>query len=147
MATSAKKVAKKAAAPAKKVAAKKAVPAKKVVAKKAVAKAPAAPTPIKDTFTKAALATHIAERAEVEVKAVKAVLAAIENVVLGSIHKKGVGEFTLPGLLKITAQAVPAKKKRFGKDPFTGEERWFPAKPASVRVKARALKKLKDAAA
>ncbi|WDD92680.1 HU family DNA-binding protein [Burkholderia sp. FERM BP-3421] len=147
MATSAKKVAKKAAAPAKKVAAKKAAPAKKVVAKKAVAKAPAALTPIKDSFTKASLATHIAERAEVEVKAVKAVLAALENVVLGSIHKKGAGEFTLPGLLKVTAQAVAAKKKRFGKDPFTGEERWFPAKPASVRVKVRALKKLKDAAA
>ena len=65
MATSAKKVAKKAAAPAtKKVAAKKAAPAKKVVAKKAVAKAaPAAPTPLKDKFTKASLATHIAERA------------------------------------------------------------------------------------
>lgn len=149
MATSAKKVAKKAAAPAtKKVAAKKAAPAKKVVAKKAVAKAaPAAPTPLKDKFTKASLATHIAERAAVEVKAVKAVLTALENVVLGSVHKKGAGEFTLPGLLKITAQIVPAKKKRFGKDPFTGEERWFPAKPASVRVKARALKKLKDAAA
>ncbi|MGA9917905.1 MAG: DNA-binding protein, partial [Paraburkholderia sp.] len=44
-------------------------------------------------------------------------------------------------------QAVPAKKKRFGKDPFSGEERWFPAKPASVRIKARPLKKLKDAAA
>ncbi|AKM01942.1 DNA-binding protein [Burkholderia stabilis] len=149
MATSAKKVAKKAAAaPAKKVAAKKVAPAKKVVAKKAaVAKAPAAPAPLKDKFTKASLATHIAERAAVEVKAVKAVLAALENVVLGSVHKKGAGEFTLPGLLKITAQVVPAKKKRFGKDPFTGEERWFPAKPASVRVKARALKKLKDAAA
>ncbi|RQR41977.1 MULTISPECIES: HU family DNA-binding protein [unclassified Burkholderia] len=149
MATSAKKVAKKAAAPAtKKVAAKKAAPAKKVVAKKAVAKAaPAAPTPLKDKFTKASLATHIAERAAVELKAVKAVLVALENVVLGSVHKKGAGEFTLPGLLKITAQVVPAKKKRFGKDPFTGEERWFPAKPASVRVKARALKKLKDAAA
>lgn len=149
MATSAKKVAKKAAAPAtKKVVAKKAAPAKKVVAKKAVAKAaPAAPTPLKDKFTKASLATHIAERAAVEVKAVKAVLVALENVVLGSVHKKGAGEFTLPGLLKITAQVVPAKKKRFGKDPFTGEERWFPAKPASVRVKARALKKLKDAAA
>ncbi|AYQ42965.1 MULTISPECIES: HU family DNA-binding protein [Burkholderia] len=149
MATSAKKVAKKAAAPVtKKVAAKKAAPAKKVVAKKVVAKAaPAAPTPLKDKFTKASLATHIAERAAVEVKAVKAVLVALENVVLGSVHKKGAGEFTLPGLLKITAQVVPAKKKRFGKDPFTGEERWFPAKPASVRVKARALKKLKDAAA
>lgn len=149
MATSAKKVAKKAAAPAtKKVAAKKAAPAKKVVAKKAAAKAaPAAPTPLKDKFTKASLATHIAERAAVEVKAVKAVLVALENVVLGSIHKKGAGEFTLPGLLKITAQVVPAKKKRFGKDPFTGEERWFPAKPASVKIKTRALKKLKDATA
>ncbi|MDN7800147.1 HU family DNA-binding protein [Burkholderia gladioli] len=147
MATSAKKVAKKAAAPAKKVAAKPAAPAKKVVAKKVAAKVPAAPTPIKDSFTKASLATHIAERAEVELKTVKAVLATLENVILGSIHKKGAGEFTLPGLLKISAQAVAAKKKRFGKDPFTGEERWFPAKPASVRVKARALKKLKDAAA
>ncbi|AJW96038.1 MULTISPECIES: HU family DNA-binding protein [Burkholderia] len=147
MATSAKKVAKKAAAPAKKVAAKPAAPAKKVVAKKAAAKVPAAPTPIKDSFTKASLATHIAERAEVELKTVKTVLATLENVILGSIHKKGAGEFTLPGLLKISAQAVAAKKKRFGKDPFTGEERWFPAKPASVRVKARALKKLKDAAA
>ena len=48
--------------------------------------------------------------------------------------------------LKVTAQSVPAKKKRFGKDPFTGEERWFAAKPASVKVKSRALKKLKDAA-
>ena len=105
------------------------------------------PTPLKDKFTKASLATHIAERAAVEVKAVKAVLVALENVVLKPVHKKGAGEFTLPGLLKITAQVVPAKKKRFGKDPFTGEERWFPAKPASVRVKARALKKLKDAAA
>jgi len=42
---------------------------------------------------------------------------------------------------------VPAKKRRFGNDPFTGEERWFDAKPATVRIKARALKKLKDAAA
>lgn len=147
MATSAKKVAaKKAAAPAKKAAApakKAAAPARKVVAKKA----PAAPAPIKDTFTKASLAAHLAAQTEVELKSVKAVLAALEGAVLGSVHKKGAGEFTLPGLLKITAQVVPAKKKRFGKDPFTGEERWFPAKPASVRVKARALKKLKDAAA
>ena len=42
---------------------------------------------------------------------------------------------------------VPTKKKRFGKDPFTGEERWFDAKPATVLLKVRASKKLKDAAA
>jgi nucleoid DNA-binding protein len=137
-----KATAKTAAAPAKKAAAPK-VAAKKVAAKKTTG----APSPIKDTFTKASLATHLADRAAVDLKAVKAVLVALEDTILGSIHKKGAGEFTLSGLLKISAQAVPAKKKRFGKDPFTGEERWFPAKPASVRIKARALKKLKDAAA
>jgi nucleoid DNA-binding protein len=149
MPTSAKKVAKKAAAPvpAKKVAAKK-VPAKKAVAAKKVAvKASGALSPIKDTFTKASLAAHVAERAAVEPKTAKAVLAALEDTILGAVHKKGAGEFTLSGLLKIVVQAVPAKKKRFGKDPFSGEERWFPAKPASVRIKARPLKKLKDAAA
>jgi hypothetical protein len=41
---------------------------------------------------------------------------------------------------------VPAKKRRFGKDPFSGEERWFAPKPASIKIKTRALKKLKDAA-
>ena len=138
-----KATAKTAAAPVKKAAAPK-VAAKKVAAKKTTS---GAPTPIKDTFTKASLATHLADRAAVDVKAVKAVLVALEDTILGSIHKKGAGEFTLSGLLKISSQAVPAKKKRFGKDPFTGEERWFPAKPASVRIKARALKKLKDAAA
>ena len=125
----------------------KAAPAKKAAKPAAAKAAPAAAKPIKDAFTKASLASHLAGQTGVDLKSVKAVLAALENAALGSVSKKGLGEFTLPGLLKVTAQAVPAKKKRFGKDPFTGEERWFPAKPASVRVKVRALKKLKDAAA
>ena len=57
------------------------------------------------------------------------------------------GTFTLPGLLKITAVNVPAKPKRKGINPFTKEEQWFAAKPASTKVKVRPLKKLKDAAA
>ncbi|MFM0079396.1 HU family DNA-binding protein [Paraburkholderia sediminicola] len=114
------------------------------VTKKAVAATPL--KPIKDSFTKASLATHLAERAGVEPKAAKALMAALEETVLASVHKKGAKEFTLPGLLKVVAQDVPAKKKRFGKDPFTGEEKWFAAKPASVRLKVRPLKKLKDAA-
>ncbi|CAB3748507.1 HU family DNA-binding protein [Paraburkholderia humisilvae] len=146
MPTSAKKVAKKATTAATKKAAATKAPAKKAAAKKVAVKASGASSPIKDTFTKASLAAHVAERSGVEPKSAKAVLAALEDTILGSVHKKGAGEFTLSGLLKIVVQAVPAKKKRFGKDPFTGEERWFPAKPASVRVKARALKKLKDAA-
>ena len=50
------------------------------------------------------------------------------------------------GLFKVAAIQVPATKKRFGKNPFTGVDQWFAAKPASVKVKVRPLKKLKDAA-
>jgi len=128
---------KKAAAP---VAKKAAVPE----VKKPVVAAPL--KPIKDSFTKASLTIHLAERSGVELKAAKALMAALEETVLASIHKKGAKEFTLPGLLKVVAQDVPAKKKRFGKDPFSGEDKWFAAKPASVRLKVRPLKKLKDAA-
>ena len=147
----AKKVAVKAAAPAAKKAApaaKKAAPAaKKAAAPAAKPVAAAALKPIKTAFNKTTLVAHLAEQSGVEPKATKAVLAALEAAILGSVHKKGSGEFTLPGVLKIGLQQVPAKKKRFGKDPFTGEERWFAAKPASVKIKTRSLKKLKDAAA
>lgn len=140
----------RAAAPAKapvKAPAKKAVPAKKAATKTVAAKAaPAALKPIKTAFNKTGLLAHVAELAAVELKAVKAVLGALEATILASIHKKGLGEFTLPGMLKITAQNVPAKKKRMGKDPFTGQERMFAAKPATTKIKTRALKKLKDAA-
>ena len=134
--------AKKTTAPAAK---KAAAPAKKAAPKAAAAAAPAALKPIKTAFNKTTLVAHLAEQSGVELKAARAVLAALESAILGSVHKKGSGEFTLPGVLKIGLQQVPAKKKRFGKDPFTGEERWFPAKPASVKIKTRALKKLKDA--
>ena len=132
------------AAPAKK-AVKAAAPAAKKAPAAKVAAAPAAVKPIKTAFNKTTLVAHLAEQSGVEPKAARAVLAALETAILGSVHKKGSGEFTLPGVLKIGLQQVPAKKKRFGKDPFTGEERWFPAKPASVKIKTRALKKLKDA--
>jgi hypothetical protein len=133
---------------------KKAVPtpaAKKSVkaappAKPAAKAAPAGLKPIKTAFNKTGLNAHLAELAAVDLKAAKALMAALEATVLASVHKKGLGSFTLPGLLKITAQSVPAKKKRMGKDPFTGVERMFAAKPASTKIKARALKKLKEAA-
>lgn len=141
----AKKAAKAVAAPAAKKAAPAAKKAAAPAAKKAAAPAAVGIKPIKAAFNKTTLVAHLAEQSGVEPKAAKAVLAALEAAILGSVHKKGSGEFTLPGLMKIGLQQIPAKKKRFGKDPFTGEERWFPAKPASVKIKTRALKKLKDA--
>ncbi|MGN6113081.1 MAG: HU family DNA-binding protein [Luteimonas sp.] len=125
---------------AKKKATKKAAP------KKAAAK-PAAVKPIKEALGKSGLVSHISEQTGVASRDVRAVLAALEGAVHGSVSKKGAGSFTLPGLLKITAVNVPAKPKRKGINPFTKEEQWFAAKPASVKVKVRPLKKLKDAAA
>ncbi len=111
------------------------------------AAAPAAQKPIKDALNKTGLVAHIAEASGVAAKDVRAVMAALEGAVAGSVHKKGAGSFTLPGLLKITVVSLPAQPKRKGINPFTKEEQMFAAKPARTKVKVRPLKKLKDAAA
>jgi hypothetical protein len=131
------------------IAAKKTLAASKTAAKpaaKAPAKNIAALKPIKEAFNRTSLIAHLAVEAGVEPKLVKAVMGALEATMLASVHKKGIGEFTIPGLLKIAAVQVPAKKKRRGIDPFTKVEREFAAKPATVKLKVRSLKKLKDAA-
>jgi hypothetical protein len=145
MATAKKTTTKASAKTSAKTPAKKAAPAK-TPTKAAAAKAIVAPKPIKTAFSKSGLVAHLAEMAAVEVKAVKAVIASLEATIMASLHKKGLGAFTLPGLLKVNVINVPAKKKRTGIDPFTKQERVFAAKPATVKVKTRALKKLKDAA-
>jgi nucleoid DNA-binding protein len=150
MATAKKKAAKAAPAKSNKKAApaKAAKPAKKAASKVAVVKPAAGPMkPIKEAFNKSGLVSHLAETTGVEPKAVKAIMAALEGTMVASINRKGAGSFMLPGLLKVTAVAVPAKKARKGINPFTKEETVFKAKPASVKLKVRALKKLKDAAA
>lgn len=136
-----------------KPATKKSTPARgsaKAPAKAAKATKPAAAggpmKPIKEAFNKTGLVNHLAQSSGVEPKAVKAVMAALEGTVLASVNKKGAGAFVLPGLLKVTATAVPAKKARKGINPFTKEETVFKAKPATTKLKVRPLKKLKDAA-
>lgn len=141
----------------------KKAPAKKAVAKSATKTAPkttaktgaAAPLkpvitgplkPIKTAFNKTGLIAHLASTAAVDPKAVKAVIAALEATIAASVAKKGAGTFTLPGLFKVMSVHVPAKKARVGIDPFTKQERKFAAKPATTKVKVRAMKKLKDAA-
>jgi nucleoid DNA-binding protein len=117
---------------------------KKAAAKKSGG---AAFKPGKDVLNRSGVIGAITQASGVEPKAVKAVLASLQEVMTGSIGKKGAGTFVLPGLLKIVAVKVPAKPKRKGINPFTKQEQWFAAKPATVKVKVRPLKKLKDAAA
>ncbi len=125
----AKKAAKK--APAKKAPAKAAAPAKKV------------PT-IKDKMTKTQILATLSESTGLTKKQVGDVIDGLETLIEGSIKKRAIGEFTLPGLMKITTVKKPAVKARKGINPFTGEETMFKAKPASVAVKVRPLKKMKE---
>jgi nucleoid DNA-binding protein len=106
----------------------------------------AAAKPVKSVLSKSALVHHLAGTSGAAAKDVRAVIAALEETIRASIGKKGPRTFVLPGILKITAVAVPAKKARKGINPFTGEETVFKAKPATVKVKVRPMKKLKDAA-
>src|SRR5690242_10099252 len=120
--------------------------ATKKAGKKAASK-PAATKPIKEVLGKSGLVNYIAETSNVLAKDARAVLAALEGAMIGSVNKNGARTFILPGMLKVTVASIPAKPKRKGINPFTKQEQWFAAKPASVRVKVRPLKKLKDAAA
>ena len=145
----------KKAAPKKKVAAKaapkkavvKAAPkAAKAPAAKAVAKAPVAKkatAAITTKLSKSQIYAEVAETTGLNRKQVASVLEELESLISRSVGKKGVGEFTVPGLLKITTVKKPATKARKGVSPFTGEEITFKAKPARTLIKVRPLKKLK----
>jgi nucleoid DNA-binding protein len=120
----------------------------RAAATKKVSKAEApAIRPVKETMTKSALINLLAEENDIPRKTAAAVYATLEGVMLGSVHPRGVGEFTLPGMFKVTLRKVPARKAgTLVRNPATGEMVKAAAKPASVRVKIRALSKLKSAA-
>lgn len=118
-----------------------------MAATKKKAKPAAAVRPIKETMTKSALLNLIAEKNDISRKQAGEILATIEGAMMGSVHPNGAGEFTLPGVLKITLRKVPARKAgTLIRNPATGEMMKAAAKPATVRVKVRALSKLKAAA-
>jgi nucleoid DNA-binding protein len=104
--------------------------------------------PVKEALTKSALINLIAEENDVTRDVARGVLATIENAMMGSVHPRGIGEFTFPGLLKVSLRKVPARKAgTLVRNPSTGEMMPGAAKPASVRVKIRPLAKLKAATA
>ena len=125
----------------------KAKTGKPAARKKASKPDAAAVRPFKETLTKSALINLIAEQNDIPRKTAVGVYATLESVCLGSVHPRGVGEFTLPGLLKVTLRKVPARRAgTLVRNPATGQLVKAAAKPASIRVKIRPLSKLKTAA-
>ncbi len=142
--------------PAKKKAAKRKAPAKRrapakksrAKAKKKTARKAATParklTSITKKMTKTQIYSELADSTELTQKQVASVFDELEVLIERHIKKRAVGEFTLPGLLKIKSVKRPATKKRLGRNPATGEEIWIGPKPASIRARVTALKKLKE---
>ncbi len=121
---------------------------KKAAAGAAKTKKPTArPKTLKEAMTKTQVLTEIADTSGLSKQQVQSVLDELSSLIELHVKKRSVGHFTLPGLLKVQVVNKPATKARKGRNPFTGEETTFKAKPARNVVKVRPLKKLKDMAA
>lgn len=92
--------------------------------------------------TKSEIMAQISKDTGLSKKQVGEVFSALNGVIKKSL--RGAGLFTLPGLLKLKVVKKPATKAREGINPFTGEKTMFKAKPASKKVRAAALKGLKE---
>ena len=99
--------------------------------------------PVKTKLSKSQMFEALAEDSGVTKSEVKKVWGSLERLIEASICERGYGQFTLPGLMKVTTVRRPAIKARRGINPFTKEEIWFRAKPATTGVRIRALKKMK----
>ena len=119
---------------------------KKSAAKKKVAAPAANSKAVKEKYTKTQILNEIAENTELTRKQVAAVLDELAVLIERHVKKRGVGEFTLPGLLKVKAVKKPARKARKNvPNPFRpGEFMDIAAKPATIKVKVLPLQKLKN---
>lgn len=119
--------------------------AKKAPASVAKTSAPKT-TAIQEKYTKTAILNEISENTDLTKRQVSAVLDELTSIIERHMKKRGVGEFTLPGLLKIKTVKRPARPARKNvPNPFKpGEVMDIPKKPATTRVKILPLKKLKE---
>ena len=99
---------------------------------------------IKGKLSKSQIIAMIAKDVDLTRKQVSEVMNSLDSLIERSLRKSACGQFTLPGMMKITTIKKPARKARKGTNPFTGEEVVFKSKPASVAVRIRALKKMKE---
>jgi hypothetical protein len=95
--------------------------------------------------TKTEILTSIAIVTDLPKKKVAEVFDALTEEIKKNLGARGPGVFTLPGIIKIEKKKVPARPaQKNWLNPFTKVLEDRPAKGASVKVKVRALRGLKD---
>src|SRR5204863_2210361 len=95
-------------------------------------------------LTKSQVVSELAELTELDKKSINRVFDGLTEIIKKQLGSRGPGEFVIPGLLKLKAVKKPATKDRPGINPFTKEPIVIKAKPASKKIRASALKVLKD---
>lgn len=105
-----------------------------------------AKTAAKKPLSKSQVIAAVSETSGLPKKDVGAVLDALVAEIKKNLSARGPGVFTIPGLVKIDKKKKPATPARKNvPDPFNpGQFRDYAAKPASVKVRVRPLKGLKD---
>jgi nucleoid DNA-binding protein len=99
-------------------------------------------TPARKRRSRGDVIKTIALGTELKSSKVKEVFEALTAIMAADLGKKGVGEFNFNGLVKLRTVNKPATVARKGRNPFTGQEIMIKAKPASRKVRARALRTL-----
>jgi nucleoid DNA-binding protein len=94
-------------------------------------------------LTKAQIIAELSDKSGVSKKDVQTVFSELLTLVERELGEQGPGEFVVPDLVKFKVKVVPAKAAYVGPDPFTKQEREFPAKPASRKVRASPAPRLK----
>jgi nucleoid DNA-binding protein len=88
------------------------------------------------------LVAALAERTDSDKRSADAALQAFIDVITDNVAS---GEpVAISGFAKFARRDVPAKPRRRGRNPATGEEIWLNPKPASRSVKITPLKAFKD---
>ena len=95
-------------------------------------------------MTKAQIMSELADKSGLTKKEVTSVFTALQDLVKKELGRRGPGEFVIPDMVKLKVRKVPAKPARMGRNPATGEEMMLAPKPASKKIRATPLKKLKD---
>ncbi|HEX7602183.1 MAG TPA: HU family DNA-binding protein [Polyangiaceae bacterium] len=94
-------------------------------------------------LTKAQVIAEIADSAELDKKSVNRVFESLTDLIKKQLKSPN-GEFVIPGLIKLKSVKKPATKDRPGINPFTKQPITIKGKPASKKIRATALKALKD---
>lgn len=106
------------------------------------------PSAIKEKQTKTQILAAIAEETGLTKKDVQAVLQSAKGLAGRHLVKNGSGEFTVPEIgVKLRRVQKAARKAGMARNPFTGEMVKVEARPASLSVRATAMKAIKDTVA